>query len=78
METTREVNPAWLAWGTYDHAKNDYVCEGDIPASYSGDCIAMGQQVRKPDDPCVLTPTGTNRAGKYNSSVNNPASLLGC
>jgi hypothetical protein len=22
--------------------------EGDIPASYSGDCIAMGQPVRKP------------------------------
>jgi hypothetical protein len=49
METIiREVNPARLAWGTFDHAKSDYVNEGDIPASYSGDCIAMGQPVRKP------------------------------
>ena len=48
METIREVNPARLAWGTYDHEKNDYVSEGDIPASYSGDSIAMGQPVRKP------------------------------
>jgi hypothetical protein len=48
METIREVNPARLAWGSYDHSKNDYVNEGDIPASYSGDCIAMGQPVRKP------------------------------
>lgn len=48
METIREVNPALLAWGTYDHGKNDYVSEGDIPASYSADCIAMGQPVRKP------------------------------
>jgi hypothetical protein len=49
METIiREVNPARLAWGTFDHAKNDYMNEGDIPASYSGDSIAMGQPVRKP------------------------------
>jgi hypothetical protein len=49
METTiREVNPARLTWGTFDHQKNDYVDEGDIPASYSGDCIAMGQPVRRP------------------------------
>jgi hypothetical protein len=48
METIREVNPARLTWGTFDHAKNDYVNEGDIPASYSGDSIAMGQPVRKP------------------------------
>ena len=49
METiNREVNPARLAWGIFDHAKSDYVNEGDIPASYSGDCIAMGQPVRKP------------------------------
>jgi len=49
METIiREVNPARLAWGTFDHAKSDYMNEGDIPASYSGDCIAMGQPVRKP------------------------------
>ena len=49
METIiREVNPARLAWGIFDHAKSDYVNEGDIPASYSGDCIAMGQPVRKP------------------------------
>jgi hypothetical protein len=49
METTiRKVNPARLAWGTFDHTKSDYVNEGDIPASYSGDCIAMGQPVRKP------------------------------
>ena len=48
METVREVNPARLAWGGYDHEENDYVNEGDIPASYSGDCIALGQPVRKP------------------------------
>jgi len=48
METIREVNLARLAWGTYDHKNNDYVSEGDIPASYSGDSIAMGQPVRKP------------------------------
>jgi hypothetical protein len=49
METTiRKVNPARLAWGTFDHTKSDYVNEGDIPAGYSGDCIAMGQPVRKP------------------------------
>ena len=44
----REVNPARLAWGSYDHAKSDNMNEGDIPASYSGDSIAMGQPVRKP------------------------------
>ena len=48
METIREVHPARLAWGTFDHEQNDYVNEGDIPASYSGDSIAMGQPVRKP------------------------------
>jgi hypothetical protein len=49
METIiREVNPARLAWGIFDHAKSDYVSEGDIQASYSGDCIAMGQPVRNP------------------------------
>jgi hypothetical protein len=48
METIREVNQVRLTWGTYDHEKNDYVSEGDIPASYSGDSIAMGQPVRKP------------------------------
>lgn len=48
IETVREVNPARLACGTYDHEKNDYVNEGDIPASYSGDRIALGQPVRKP------------------------------
>jgi len=48
MEKIREVNPARLAWGTFDHQQNDYVNEGDIPASYCADCIAMGQPVRKP------------------------------
>jgi len=48
METIREVNPARLAWGTFDHEQNDYVNEGDIPASYSGDSIAMEQPIRKP------------------------------
>ncbi len=48
MKITRDVNPARLAWGTFDHQQNDYVNEGDIPASYSGDSIAMGQPVRKP------------------------------
>ena len=43
METIiREVNPARLAWGTFDHAKSDYVNEGDIPASYSGDSHRNG------------------------------------
>ena len=48
METIRKVNPARLAWGIFDHQQSDYVNEGDIPASYSGDSIAMGQPVRKP------------------------------
>ena len=48
METIRKVNSARLTWGTYDHTKNDYVNEGDIRSSYSADCIAMGQPVRKP------------------------------
>lgn len=49
METIiREVNPARLTRGIFDHAKNDHVNEGDIRASYSGDSIAMGQPVRKP------------------------------
>jgi hypothetical protein len=58
METIHKVTPARLAWGTYDHAENDYVNEGDISVSYRGDCIAMGQPVRKPfrmDDEMWLT-----------------------
>lgn len=46
-KSLHEVNPAHLAWGTCDHEKDDCVSEGDISASYSGECIAMGQQVRK-------------------------------
>jgi hypothetical protein len=44
----REVDPARLAWGSYDHTAEDYAGQGDIHSSYSGDCIAMGQPVRKP------------------------------
>lgn len=44
----REVDPARLAWGSYDHTAEEYVGEGDIYSSYSGDSIAMGQPVRKP------------------------------
>jgi hypothetical protein len=48
MELIREVDPARLAWGSYDHKAGQYIGEGDICASYSGDCIATGQPVRKP------------------------------
>ena len=48
MELIREVDPARLAWGSYDHTAEEYIGEGDIYSSYSGDCIATGQPVRKP------------------------------
>jgi len=48
MENILEVDPARLAWGFYDHKAEDYIEVGDIHASYSGDCIASGQPVRKP------------------------------
>jgi hypothetical protein len=44
----REIDPARLAWGRYDHDAEDYIDEGDIHSSYSADCIAQGQPVRKP------------------------------
>lgn len=44
----REIDPARLAWGYYDHDAEDYIDEGDIHGSYSADCIAEGQPVRKP------------------------------
>ncbi len=48
MESILEVDPARLARGFYDHKAEDYIEVGDIHASYSGDCIATGQPVRKP------------------------------
>jgi hypothetical protein len=44
---TIPVNPARLAWGTYDHRRNHDAGEGDIHASYSADTIATGGSVRK-------------------------------
>jgi hypothetical protein len=44
METIREVNPSRLAWGTFNHEQNDYVNEGDIPASYSGEALLVGRR----------------------------------
>lgn len=48
MESICEVDPARLAWGSYGHKAEDYIGEGDIHSSYSADCIATGQPVRKP------------------------------
>ena len=44
---TIPVNPARLAWGTYDHARNRDVGRGDIHASYSADTIASAGKIRK-------------------------------
>lgn len=44
----REVDPARLAMGTYDHATEEYIGEGDIYRSYSADAIALEKPVRKP------------------------------
>jgi len=44
---TIPVNPARLAWGKYDHARNRDVGKGDIHASYSADLIATDGKIRK-------------------------------
>jgi hypothetical protein len=44
---TIPVNPARLAWGSYDHKRNRDTGEGDIHASYSADTIATASRVRK-------------------------------
>ena len=44
---TIPVNPARLAWGRYDHARNRNSGEGDIHASYSADTIASAGKIRK-------------------------------
>src|ERR1035438_5040286 len=44
---TIPVNPARLAWGRYDHARNRDTGEGDIHASYSADTIATAGKIRK-------------------------------
>lgn len=44
---TIPVNPARLAWGKYDHARNRDTGEGDIHASYSADTIAAAGIIRK-------------------------------
>ena len=43
---TIPVNPARLAWGKYDHARNRDVGKGDIHASYSADIIASEGRMR--------------------------------
>jgi hypothetical protein len=44
---TIPVNPARLAWGKYDHARNRDTGEGDIHASYSADTIASAGTIRR-------------------------------
>ena len=44
---TIPVNPARLAWGTYNHQRNRDIGEGDIHASYSADTIANAGKIRK-------------------------------
>jgi len=42
------VDPARLAWGTYNHTAEREEGEGDIHSSYSADLIAMKSAVRNP------------------------------
>ena len=42
------VDPSRLASGTWCHARDKVIGEGDINASYSADLIAMKQRVRSP------------------------------
>ena len=42
------VEPSRLAYGSWCHASEKQIGEGDIRASYSADRIGMGQPVRKP------------------------------
>jgi hypothetical protein len=45
---TFEVDPARLHSGTWCHAANKTIAEGDIAASYSADCIGMERSIRRP------------------------------
>lgn len=47
-DSTYAVSPARLAYGVWDHESEVERGEGDICASYSGDCIATAGTVRKP------------------------------
>jgi hypothetical protein len=42
------VEPSRLAYGSWCHASEKQIGEGDIRASYSADRIGMGQPIRKP------------------------------
>jgi hypothetical protein len=44
---TIPVNPARLAWGSYDREISRQTGEGDIHASYSADTIATAGRIRK-------------------------------
>lgn len=44
----RAVDPTRLASGQWCHRAQKTIGQGDIYASYSADCIGMGQPVRKP------------------------------
>jgi len=43
-----EIEPHRLESGTWCHSRQRQIGEGDISASYSADCIGMGNSVRKP------------------------------
>lgn len=45
---TYSVDPARLNFGRWCHHTEKQLGEGDIPASYSAERIAMGEPVRKP------------------------------
>lgn len=44
------IDPARLATGRWCHREQKALGEGDIPKSYSADCIAMDRPVRNPFD----------------------------
>lgn len=67
------VEPSRLAYGSWCHASEKQIGEGDIRVSYSADRIGMGQPVRKPfrygGELWVCVGTGTSGAEAYSNTI---------